>query len=228
LRLQVAPANPPALPALRSRKKSADRCSACQSGLKSHPLGVFHDQHYISQLTDSLGPMPNRRQQFEKPMEMSPGTSIFVSLLIDRQSPTIREDSSVQIVLEPESDSPRYTRLHSLSFGVSSDGRPFVNNAGVIEQTAMSVMADVPLLLVFKYESQDRDFAAGSLRIYRQGDLVDSVEPSVWTVHGGPATGTMRFASLRISVGAESEAQVDELRIGTSWNSVVNTPGPAP
>ena len=98
------------------------------------------------------------RRQFAKPIELSPGQSVYVSLLIRRQ-PSGKQSSgenlddekssAIQIVLEPDSVSPRFTRRHSVSFGVRSDQRLFLNNSGTIDETATSLAVGEPHLFVF-------------------------------------------------------------------------------
>lgn len=161
------------------------------------------------------------RRQFERPIVLHPGTAHFVSLLVSRQATADGEDTSLQMVLEPESNSPRYARRHSVCFGITSDGQPFVNNAGAIQETAASLTVGDPYLLVFKYEVHEHDGAA-NLRVYRVGEQVEPIEPLVWTVNGIASPGPPEFASFRITLGRRAEAYVDELRIGTSWSAVAN------
>ena len=122
------------------------------------------------------------RREFEKPIALTSPSTLFVSLLVSRQSSVDEAGSSLQIVLEPESDSARYARRHSVTFGITSEGRPFVNNAGTIDEAALSLAVGEPHRLVFRYEARARD-TVGSLRIYQSGDAVEPLPPTAWTVH---------------------------------------------
>jgi ferric-dicitrate binding protein FerR (iron transport regulator) len=175
------------------------------------------------------------RRQFDKPIELNPGETIFVSLLISRQSsgkassdklPSSdrRDDeqsAAIQIVLEPDAVSPRFTRRHSVSFGVRSDQQLFLNNSGTIDETAASLAVGEPHLLVMMYKAESNTTTA-NLRIYRANELVDETQPSVWTVYGTASTGPVKFASLRLSLGARAAAQIDELRISDTWNAAID------
>lgn len=175
------------------------------------------------------------RRQFEKPIELSPGETIFVSLLISRQSSgkassekqpsSDRRDevqsAAIQIVLEPDSASPRFTRRHSVSFGVRSDQQLFLNNSGTIDETAASLAVGKPHLLVLMYKAESNTTTA-NLRVYRADELIDETQPSVWTVYGTASTGPVKFASLRLSLGARAAAQIDELRVSDSWNAAID------
>jgi ferric-dicitrate binding protein FerR (iron transport regulator) len=180
------------------------------------------------------------RRQFEKPIELSPGKTIFVSLLISRQSSEVQrfgeqssndqatansnddeQSAAIQIVLEPDSVSPRFTRRHSVSFGVRSDQRLFLNNSGTIDETATPLAAGEPHLFVFMYKVESNSTTA-NLRVYRANELVEETQPSVWTVYGTASPGPKKFASLRLSLGTRAAAQIDELRISDSWNAAVD------
>jgi ferric-dicitrate binding protein FerR (iron transport regulator) len=161
------------------------------------------------------------RRSFESPIELSSGTSIYLSLLVSRPSPAGEEDTAIQVFLEPESASPRFTRRHTVSLGVRSDGQPFVNNAGTIDITAVPLSDGEAHLFVFKLEAQQNTTKA-SLRVFRTGEFVDATQPSAWTVHGTASPGPTEFTSIRISLGTQASVQVDELRIANSWSAAVN------
>jgi ferric-dicitrate binding protein FerR (iron transport regulator) len=170
------------------------------------------------------------RRQFEMPIELSSGETIFVSLLISRQSsgdqPTSdrkgdEQSAAIQIVLEPESVSPRFTRRHSVSFGVGSDQRLFLNNSGTIDETATSLVVGEPHLFVFMYKAESNTTTA-NLRVYRANEMVDETQPSVWTVYGTASNGPVKFTSIRLSLGTRTAAQIDELRVSDSWNAAVD------
>jgi ferric-dicitrate binding protein FerR (iron transport regulator) len=175
------------------------------------------------------------RRQFVGPIDLSPGETIFVSLLISRQSSSKassdkqpssnsrdeEQSAAIQIVLEPDSVSPRFTRRHSVSFGVRSDQRLFLNNSGTIDETATSLAVGEPHLLVLMYKAESNTTTA-NLRVYRTDELVDESQPSVWTVYGTASSGPVKFASIRLSLGTRAAAQIDELRISDSWNAAVD------
>jgi len=199
------------------------------------PNGIVFGKDRSGRRQLSLQGGESLRRQFEKPIELSPGETIFVSLLISRQSsgkvssdklPSSdrRDDeqsAAIQIVLEPDSMSPRFTRRHSVSFGVRSDQQLFLNNSGTIDETAASLAVGEPHLLVFMFKAESNTTTA-NLRVYRANELIDEAQPSVWTVYGTASTGPVKFASLRLSLGARAAAQIDELRVSDSWNAAID------
>lgn len=162
------------------------------------------------------------RRSFESPIELSSETSVFLSLLLSRQTPAGEEDSAIQVSLEPESASPRFTRRHSVSFGVTSDGRPFVNNAGTIDITTVPLSVGEAHVFVLQLEALQQTTKA-SLRVFRTGEFVDATQPSAWTAHSTASFRSTKYTSIRISLGTQAAAQVDELRVGNSWSAAINT-----
>lgn len=160
------------------------------------------------------------RRSFEHPIELNPGRSIFLSLLICRQPSTAEEDTELQIVLEPESASRRYQRRHSVSFGVNSKGEPFLNNAGTIREMAMQLTEGDTCLFVFKYVS-DHQASSASLRIYSPGSVVEVNEPTVWMAANSPSPPPANITAIRFSVAQSRDWLVDELKVGDSWSSVI-------
>jgi ferric-dicitrate binding protein FerR (iron transport regulator) len=199
------------------------------------PTGTVFGKERSGRRLLSLQGRESLRRRFEKPIELSPGETVFVSLLISRQpsgtkssneqsdddSNDDEQSAAIQIVLEPDSVSPRFTRRHSVSFGVRSDQRLFLNNSGTIDETATSLAVGEPHLFVFMYKAESKTTTA-NLRVYRADEQVDETQPSVWTVYGTASTGPTKFASVRLSLGTRAAAQIDELRISNSWNASVD------
>lgn len=97
--------------------------------LADAPKGIVFGKDRAGRRLLSLQGGESLRRRFDKPIELNPGETIFVSLLISRQSsgkqspdnkPTSdskddEQSAAIQIVLEPDSVSPRFTRRHSVS-----------------------------------------------------------------------------------------------------------------
>lgn len=180
---------------------------------------VFGDNRSERRLL-SLQGGDSLRRSFEHPVVLNPGRTIFLSLLICRQPSTAEEESQIQIDLEPESASRRYQRRHCVSFGVNSNGEPYLNNAGTIQEMAMRLTEGDTYLFVFKYVS-DQQTNSASLRIYSPGSVVDLNEPTVWMEAHSPSSPPADFASIRLYAAQSRNWLVDELKVGDSWMSVI-------
>jgi ferric-dicitrate binding protein FerR (iron transport regulator) len=184
------------------------------------PDGIVFGKERSGRRLLSLRGGESLRRQFENPIELRPGQTIFVSLLISRQSSGERLDDEESAAI-PDSVSPRFTRRHSVSFGVRSDQRLFLNNSGTIDETATSLAVGEPNLFVLMYKA-DSNTTTANLRVYRAKEFVDETQPSVWTVYGTASVGPTKFNSIRLSLGSRAAAQIDELRASDSWNAAVN------
>ncbi|MGB7328540.1 MAG: FecR domain-containing protein [Rubripirellula sp.] len=160
------------------------------------------------------------RRSFDQPLNLLSGESVYVSLVIERRpTPSKTDGSSLQISLEPDLPG-RGRRLHQLvSFGVTTDGFPFVNSGSVVSTTAVPVGVDQPYLLVLK-SSVGNDESRSSLRVYAANDTIDPSEPEIWTVTGDSSNSSYPTTSIHLKTGENVSWQVDELRVGKTWSSV--------
>lgn len=161
------------------------------------------------------------RRHFDKPIELSPEKPIFVSLLVCPSPDSEQNRISTRVVLETHSKTLRFEQRNMVSFGISTDGRLFVNNGGKVNETAIRLSPNETCLWVFSYESRQQKTIA-NLKLYRPGDPVDASQPTVWTVQGISNLGPTEFVSIRIANGTESDFSIDELRIGHDWSSIIN------
>lgn len=167
------------------------------------------------------------RREFEVPISLSADDVFFVSLLVSHPARNAEAEqtphgTSLQISLEPESNSPRYTRRHSVSFGFTSNGTLFVNNSGKIEETVSTFAEGKTCLITFKYAATDRNGTAG-VRFYQPDSKIDETEPPVWSIRSRASIRPHNFVAIRITSGENATWQVDELKTGTSWSSVTGT-----
>ncbi|MCR9197674.1 MAG: FecR family protein [Planctomycetaceae bacterium] len=184
-------------------------------------FGIDREGHRLLSVQDGI----DMRRKLDTPIDVSSHSSIFMSLLVHRTKSSSDGQASFQVLLEPDSNSPRYTRRHSVSWGITSKGAPYVNNAGKVLETAFPVPVDQTCLLVFRYAVEEPNSAA-TMRVYVPGDLVDQTEPTVWTVSGVQSARVSRFNSIRVNSGKDGVWQLDELKIGTSWSAVANSVAP--
>lgn len=160
------------------------------------------------------------RRSFDQPLELLTGASIYISVLIERQPSSAEGDgSSLQISVEPDLPG-RGRRLHQIvSFGITTDGFPFIGSGGAITKTATRLVAGETVLCVLKLATNGNK-TSPFVRFYRPGEVIDTSEPSTWTVTGQSGSTTYPPAALRIIAGENAAWQIDELKIGATWNSV--------
>ncbi len=107
-----------------------------------------------------------------------------------------------------------------IGFGIQSDGRPELLSRFGNRAAAEPIEPGRPYLFVVKI-SAARDAPVQSfLKVYAGDDAVDAHEPAAWTVIGHPGRFTGVLGSLHINNGTERAYAVDEVRIGTTWETV--------
>jgi hypothetical protein len=107
-----------------------------------------------------------------------------------------------------------------LGFGVLSNGRPeLIGRFGNSVADAPLVDGE-PYLMVLKVSCARGAPGQTFLKVYGQRDAVDAYEPARWTVVGQAGRFPGVLGSLHIYNGTERAWSIDEVRIGTTWQSV--------
>ncbi|HBE66975.1 MAG TPA: hypothetical protein DDW52_02395, partial [Planctomycetaceae bacterium] len=151
------------------------------------------------------------------PLEMD---TLYVSLLVRRASEASEKQASFQLSLEPESNSPRFMRRHSISFGITSNGSVYLNNAGRVAETPGTFPTDTTCLLVFKYRVNNGSSYA-SLRVFPHQEQAAGKETDLWTLSDVVALPASELSGVRLYCGANATWQIDELKVGTNWDAVI-------
>lgn len=107
-----------------------------------------------------------------------------------------------------------------LGFGIMSNGCPHLLNHYGNTNGAIAIRDGVPYLCVLKIVSGRTAPDQAFLKLFGPGDHVDRHEPAAWTLVGQPCHIDGVFGSIHINNGTDRAWIVDELRIGTSWESV--------
>lgn len=117
------------------------------------------------------------------------------------------------------------------SFGNSTGGNAYVTSIGALQQTASSVIANNPTYLwVFKISAKATGNDQLFVQTYRSDPsphTVPNTEPATWQVEGQPAVATGSLTQLSIAMGTGAQLEIDEIRLGTTWQDVAAVPEPA-
>lgn len=107
-----------------------------------------------------------------------------------------------------------------LGFGIMSNGCPHLLNRFGNSNGTVPIRDGVPYLCVFKIVSGRTAPDQAFLKLYGPDETVDRHEPAAWTLVGQPGSYDGVLGSIHINNGTERAWIVDELRLGTSWESV--------
>ena len=173
----------------------------------------------------SLRPGDDIRRRLSKPLAITSNEAIFVSLLIERRELADAEsrNGSLQVSLEPDLPGRGRRRHQTVTFGVTNDGYPMVGRANAVAKDTTRLSDSEPHFLVLKLAIDGRSVTP-FLRVYTRGDILDPIQPSLWSVIGEIGSVQYPPESVRISNGTQAVWLIDELRVGTTWESVTSNP----
>lgn len=162
------------------------------------------------------------RRQLERPLSLESDNAYFVSFLLQRDCEPGESGRFFEASVSGEDGFKGRRARRGIAFGVSSDGLPFIKSGGSIVQAAPPIEDSVTYFCVAKILVSADGNVQTSYRVFRPGESIDAAEPSVWTCKGSTDQVDSSVSHIRFSVGAEGAYGIDELKIGTTWQSVTS------
>ena len=160
------------------------------------------------------------RRDFERPLLLETGNAYFVSLLIQRASGDAETGQFFQVSISGDEGYRGHRMRREVSFGITSEGLPFLKSGGTIIQSAPPIEDGLVYFCVARVIVSDAQSLETSLRLYRPGEVVDGSEPTAWTTVGLAQLRDSDLVRIRLAVGPEAVYEIDELKIGRTWQSV--------
>jgi hypothetical protein len=142
-----------------------------------------------------------------------------MSILAERSSGTESSEQSLRISLEPDNPRRGHRRRQIVTFGVTTEGFPFVNCGNTITETASRIGEGEVCFVVLKLTINEGEVIP-VMRVYQPGESIDAIEPSAWTVSGSHGNVLLDAHSIRITAGLKAVWRIDELQVGKTWRSV--------
>lgn len=168
------------------------------------------------------------RRTLASPLAMEPGSTYYISFLLRRAPGSRAQGRFFQITLSGDGQHRGRNSRRDVAMGITSDGFPFVNSANEIARTAPPVEDAAVYFCVGKLLASVNQEVAMFLRVYQPGESIDLGEPTIWTTAGTAGPSESSLGQIRMAVGVEATYEVDELRIGTTWQSVTFAGEPPP
>jgi hypothetical protein len=153
---------------------------------------------------------------FAEPLDLSRDGVRYVSLLVQRSAtfdgPTHHWFRCMLVSETVPSD--------RVGFGIMSNGCPHLLNRFGNSNGTVAIQDEQAYLCVLKVVSGRTEPDQVFFKIYAPTDVVDRHEPATWTLIGQPSNFNGVLGSIHINNGTDRAWRFDELRIGTSWESV--------
>jgi hypothetical protein len=162
------------------------------------------------------------RRQLEQPLSLESENAYFVSFLLQRDCEPGESGRFFETSLSGEGGSKGQRARRGIAYGFSSDGLPFIKSGGSIVQAAPPIEDGVTYFCVAKILVSAERIVQTSYRIFRPGESIDVAEPTVWTCTGNNDQVDSSVSHIHFSVGADGAYGIDELKIGTTWQSVTS------
>jgi hypothetical protein len=184
------------------------------------------------------------------PDDLLPATGGALRLVTEIEKPDTYRDAYMRLYVEPHDlarDDVRYLSLlvqrsatydapkhhwfrcmltsetvpsDRLGFGIMSNGCPHLLSRFGNTNGSVAIRDEVPYLCVLKVVSGRTAPDQAFFKIYGPGEPVDRHEPAAWTLVGQPGHYDGVLGSIHLNNGTDRAWIVDELRMGTSWESV--------
>ena len=130
------------------------------------------------------------------------------------------QDRSLRMTLEPDLPGRGRTRHAVASFGITSSGVPFINSRHRVSRTGLSILPGEDYFCVVRLPSVESNLSP-RLRVYHSTEAIESEAAETWTVEAEFPVEQHAIRWIRITTGSEAVWHIDELRLGSTWQSIV-------
>jgi hypothetical protein len=161
------------------------------------------------------------RRDLERALPLEPGRVYYVSFIATRHPVPASSDGSLQVSICDDDRQRGHRARNEFALGVSSDGYPFLKTGGKVILSAPGIANNVPCLMVGKVVLAKDSSTETYLRVYQAKDNVDQHEPPAWSASGTSGPILFDLSRIRITTGTAAVFDIDELRLGRTWESVV-------
>ncbi len=158
------------------------------------------------------------------PVRLDSDGVYYLSYLFRRSGPPEDEINAVGILLRTADDLPHKkedSRLR-LNIGVGGPNQLFTHLQKVGSRTPLPLSYDKTYLLVAKIVASTSNPDQVLMRIYEPDEPIEREEPGSWTVSGPPFQSDLVFEWLEFHVNSRTRQMMDEIRLGTTWESVTS------
>lgn len=162
----------------------------------------------------------------KKPLRMDTDAVYYVSLFFEKSAPSPTSPSQNQYgnITFRTLDDPNNQKINSDSilFGISSDNNTTLHTPFETVRKAPPISYNKPYLFIGKIVASKNAPDQVFLRVFSQSEKIPAEEPLIWTCISAPYDDATVYDQVRFQVGKYSSFFFDELRIGTTWESVTN------
>lgn len=165
-------------------------------------------------------------RRLQTPIRLDTDGVYYFSYLVRRAGPPLDPLNSVSIQLRQTEELQR-DQLDAtadlskrLNFGVDRTNELFTHLERIGRRMPLPLSYGETYLLVAKVAASGPYPDQVFLRVYGPQEPVDSEEPANWSAVGSPVHSDLIFDWLEIHINSHTRQTIDEIRLGTTWESV--------
>ncbi|QDT29111.1 FecR protein [Gimesia panareensis] len=167
-------------------------------------------------------------RSLEKPVRLDTDAIYYVSFFIQQAAePTASGYHYGNISLQSEEVDKLSGQRNKLLFGINSQNYPTLSLKGQTLEKAPPLLPETTYFYVAKIVASENAPDQIFLRAFYENETIPDQEPLIWTCISSPFDDSNTYPHVRIHAGKSGKYRFDELRIGSSWESVVNLQDPA-
>lgn len=160
----------------------------------------------------------------EEPIRLDIDAIYYISFFIQTEKdpvPSNQQYGNFSLrTLEKSKDGSKSVK--KILFGVSSENFPLLQNHVEPKEIAPPLITKQPYFFVGKIVASKNSPDQIFLRAFSPTEKIPNEEPLVWTCESDPFRDSTVYDHARLHVGRSGKFLFDELRIGKTWQSVVD------
>jgi hypothetical protein len=165
-------------------------------------------------------------RRLAEPIRMDVDRSYFLSFLFRRDGPSPNEVNAVALLFWTDEDYQKVGKTRGdpwrqLNVGVRGWNQLFTQLHEVSWRTPLPLRYGETYLLVAKIAASADNPDQVFLRVYGPDEPVEPDEPASWTAVSPELRSDLVFDWLQLHVNSTARQTIDEVRVGTTWSSVV-------
>lgn len=166
-------------------------------------------------------------RMLEKPLRLDTDAIYYMSFFIQQAAePTASGYHYGNISLQSEKVDQRSGLRDKLLFGINSQNYPIILLKDQNHFITPPLTPETTYFYVVKIVASEHASDQIFLRIFYPNETIPDQEPLIWTRNSTPFDDSNKYPHIRMHAGKRGKYRFDELRIGTSWESVVNFQDP--
>jgi hypothetical protein len=164
-------------------------------------------------------------RKLAEPVRLDADRAYFLSFLLRRDGPSTNEVNAVALIFWTDEDYQNVGETHDprrqLNVGVRGWNQLFTQLHGVSSRTPLPLRYGETYLLVAKIAASANHTDQVFLRVYGPDEPIEADEPAVWSAVSPEFRSDLVFDWLQLHVNSTARQTIDEIRVGTTWPSVV-------